>query len=71
MADLDLLLAQKAALKKAMRSGALIVRHGDKSVQYRSLIEMKTALSDLEDEILEESGTPRKRLFYINARRGY
>lgn len=71
MTDLELLQAQKAALLKAMRSGALIVRHGDKSVQYRSMGEMKDALGAIKDEIAELEGTAKKRVFYIDARRGY
>lgn len=71
MTDLEILLATKAALLKAMRSGALIVRHGDKSVQYRSMSEMKDALKEIKDEIAELEGTKKKRVFYLDVRRGY
>ncbi|AZO67685.1 hypothetical protein [Mesorhizobium sp. M6A.T.Cr.TU.016.01.1.1] len=71
MPDLELLLATKAALLAAMRTGALIVRHGDKSVQYRSIAEMKDALAGLNDEIAEAEGKPRKKVFYLDVRRGY
>ncbi|ESZ63506.1 hypothetical protein NL532_00070 [Mesorhizobium sp. C120A] len=71
MTELELLQAQKAALLKAMRSGALIVRHGDKSVQYRSIGEMKDALDSIKDEIAELEGSKKKRVFYLDARRGY
>lgn len=54
-----------------MRTGALIVRHGDKSVQYRSIAEMKDALAGINDEIAEAEGKPRKKVFYLDARRGY
>lgn len=69
--ELETLQAQKVALKKAMRSGALNVKHGEKSVTYRSLAEMEKALNGIEDEIAELEGKPRKRVFYINASRGY
>ncbi|MER9393887.1 MULTISPECIES: hypothetical protein [unclassified Mesorhizobium] len=71
MTDLELLKAQKAALLKAMRSGALIVQHGDKRVQYRSMSEMRDALDGIKDEIADLEGAPKKRVFYIDARRGY
>ncbi|QKC89992.1 hypothetical protein EB230_17445 [Mesorhizobium sp. NZP2234] len=71
MTDLELLQAQRAALLKAMRSGALIVRHGDKSVQYRSMGEMKDALADIDKEIAALEGKPKNRVFYLDIRRGY
>jgi hypothetical protein len=73
--DNELLIAalklQRQALLRAIRTGALSVQHGDKKVQYRSLSEMQIALSGINDEIAELEGRPRKRVFYVNARRGY
>lgn len=63
--------AQRTALVKAMRSGALKVRHGDKSVDYRSMSEMRTALEMLDEEIAEASGKKKKRITYVSASRGY
>lgn len=63
--------AQKAKLKKAMRSGALSVQHGDKRVQYRSMAEMQAALDDINEEIADGSGKKRKRVFYVDPSRGY
>lgn len=71
MSELETLQAQKRALLKAMRSGALSVQHGDKRVQYRTIAEMKAVLSDLNEEIEAETGTRRKRVFYLDIRRGY
>ncbi len=62
---------QRQALLRAIRTGALSVQHGDKKVQYRSLTEMKSALSGIDDEIAELEGRQRKRVYYINAGRGY
>jgi hypothetical protein len=62
--------AQREALKKAMRSGVLSVEHGDKSVRYRSMTELRAALSDLDDEIAEAGGTARRRVFYVGTGRG-
>lgn len=70
-ADPTELEAQRAALKKAMRSGVLSVEHGDKSVRYRSMAELRSALTDLEDEIASTAGTPRARVFYLGHDRGY
>lgn len=63
--------AQRLALVRAMRSGALNVRHGDKSVQYRSMAEMQTALDMLDEDIAEASGKKKKRIIYVSASRGY
>lgn len=71
MTDLEILLATKAALLKAMRSGALIVQHGDKRVQYRSIDDLRAALAGINDEIATAEGRPRKRVFYLDVRRGY
>lgn len=69
--DIAALEAQRVALKAAMRTGALSVRHGDKAVQYRTVEEMKVVLAGLDSEIEAASGTRRKRVFYINSGRGY
>lgn len=63
--------AQRTALKRAMRTGALSVGHGDKRVQYRSIEEMKTVLEDLNDEIAQLGGKKKKRVLYITGGRGY
>ncbi|OHV85797.1 phage head-tail joining protein [Ensifer sp. LCM 4579] len=63
--------AQRTALKRAMRSGALSVGHGDKRVQYRSIEEMKSVLDDLNEEIAELGGAKKKRVFYVGGGRGY
>ncbi|WP_321336555.1 phage head-tail joining protein [Breoghania sp.] len=62
------LLAARAALKKAMRSGALSVAHGDKRVQYRPIAEMQSALDDLNEEL---SATPRRKVWYVTNYRGF
>lgn len=69
--EIAALQAQAASLKKAMRSGALSVAHGDKRVQYRSIAEMQAALDAINDEIAEGAGKKRKRIFYLNGSRGF
>ena len=70
MADTTELEAQRSALKKAMRSGVLSVEHGDKSVRYRSMNELRAALADLDAEIAIETGSRRNRVFYLSNDRG-
>ena len=43
-------------LKAAIAEGALIVKYKDKSIQYRSLSEMREILAAMEKEV---KGTPR------------
>lgn len=67
---LEELLAQRESLVKAMRSGALSVRHGDKAVQNRSVEELRSAIAQLDDDIAKLRGR-RRRVTYIDARRGF
>ena len=70
--EIEALKAQKKTLLKAMRSGARDVTHGDKRVSYRSLQEMQAALDGINDELAEaETGRPKKRVIYVDGRRGY
>jgi hypothetical protein len=59
MATLQQLQARLEALKKARDSGALMVRHGDTSTQFRTLAEMNQIIANLEGEIADQS-TERK-----------
>ena len=57
--------AQRSALKEALNSGALQVRHGEKSIMYQSTGNMREALRRLETEIAAaESGRKRIRRRY-------
>jgi predicted transcriptional regulator len=61
--------ARITAIRSARDSGALIVRHGDTSTQFRSLAEMNSILADLEKELADAQGTTRRRrVFYIEQR---
>lgn len=48
------------ALKKAIASGVLTVRHGDTSTTYRSLAEMERALKMMQGEVNPASVAPRR-----------
>lgn len=64
--------AQRAKLKRAMRSGARDVQHDGKRVSYRSIAEMQTALDGINDELAEgETGKKRGRVIYVSSDRGY
>ena len=57
--------ARLDALKKARDSGALIVRHGDTSITYRSIDAINQTIRDLEREISDLAGTVRRGARYI------
>lgn len=48
------------ALKKAIASGVLTVRHGDTSTTYRTLAEMERALALMQSEVNASTATPRR-----------
>jgi 5-enolpyruvylshikimate-3-phosphate synthase len=52
--------SQIDALKAAIAQGALTVRHGDTSITYRSMAEMREALSMMEAEV--NGRRPRRTL---------
>ena len=53
------------ALRKARDTGALIVRHGETSTQFRSLKEIDSILADLERQLATVQNTTRPRIRYI------
>lgn len=70
MTELGDLQTQLAALKKARGSGALIVRHGDTSVQYRSISELDDAIASINGEINSLNGVGRKPRYGIQTTKG-
>ncbi|ANY61523.1 hypothetical protein MA05_04740 [Comamonas aquatica] len=58
---LEQLKAQREALQAARFNGVLTVKAGDKTVTFKSNIEIQAALSDLEREIARLQGRPRAR----------
>lgn len=62
--------AQLKALKKARASGALIVRHGDTQVTYRSIAELQAAIDAIIEELNSLKGKKRRPRYVRQDRRG-
>jgi hypothetical protein len=62
--------AQRDTLRRAIRSGVLVVTHGEKSVKYRSMADLQAALSDVQNELGEITGARRRRVRYLSVRKG-
>ena len=60
----EVLQARLAALRLALHSGVLLVRHGETSTTFRSSAELERAIRALELEITPLT-TPRRRVRYI------
>lgn len=67
---LEQLRAQRDALRTARYQGVLIVRAGDKWVNYKSDKEMASALAALEREIAALEGRKRRRTLHTYAQKG-
>jgi hypothetical protein len=74
MADLteEEILARIALLEGMRDSGVLITRHGDTSVQFRSLDDLLRALRILRKQLASAMGLNKSRVSYIRQKsRGY
>lgn len=60
---------QYEALKRAIVNGVQSVSYGDKTVNYRSIVDMKEALRLMEQELFPERVGRRRRLACVD--RGY
>lgn len=65
MATLAELETRRDALQKALDSGVLSLREGDKLVTYRNTLDMRGALADLERRITAANGDVETRGVYI------
>lgn len=61
---------QLEALKTARSSGALIVRHGDTQVTYRSIKELQEAIDVLTREINTGAGVKRRPRYVRQPNKG-
>lgn len=57
--------AKLDAIQKARDAGVLMTRHGDTSLQFRSLDEMDRIISSLKQRIDAASGQRKSRINYI------
>lgn len=62
--------ADRDALKKAIASGTLRVSHNGRSVEYRSMADLKDALRMVEEELAAAEGNPPPRQVLLSSRRG-
>lgn len=62
----DQLIAQEDALKKAIRSGVLMVQHGDKTVRYRDVAELEIALTGVQSDMTKLAGRRTRRIRYTS-----
>ena len=58
---------QRDALKQAIASGVLRLSYDGKTVEYRSMAELKSALNDVEAALARDSGEVRTRRIMIYA----
>ena len=59
--------SQLTALQTAMGNGVLTVRHGDTSVQYRSIAEIRTAIGEVQQYIDAAGGNSMLRNFKLTS----
>lgn len=71
MATLSELQARREALEKALASGHRRVEYDGNSVEYRSVAEIRSALSVVSNDIARLSGARRRKRIFISAARGY
>lgn len=58
---------QRDALKQAIASGVLRISYDGKTVEYRSMAELKQALTEVEKALAQEAGTAITRRVKIYA----
>ena len=59
--------AQRDALRAAIASGVLSLSYEGKTVQYRSMADLKSALAEVEQGLAKDSGKPMARQIKIYA----
>lgn len=58
---------QRDALKQAIASGVLRLAYDGKTIEYRSMTELKAALNEVEAALARDSGDPLTRRIRIYA----
>jgi len=62
--------SQRDALRQAIASGVLRLTYDGKTVEYRSMQELKNALAEVENGRAKDSGKPSTRRIRIYADKG-
>lgn len=60
-------LAHREALRQAIASGVLRLSYDGKTVEYRSLADLKAALAEVEQSLARDNGQPQTRQIKIYA----
>ncbi len=63
--------AQLQALRDALARGERRVTFGDKTVEYRSVEELKAAIREVEAALARESGPPKTRQIRVTTDKGF
>lgn len=58
-------------LNEALGSGALIVKHGDTQITYRSIAELKSAIAEVTGQLNALAGKGRKPRYAIQYSKGH
>ncbi len=59
--------SQRDALRQAIASGVLRISYDGKSVEYRSLSDLKAALAEVDQGLARDNGQPQTRQIKIYA----
>ena len=62
---------QLDALKRALSTGERRVSFGDKTVEYRSIEELQSAIRTVEAELAREAGRGSKRQIRVTTSKGF
>ena len=62
---------QLEALKRALATGERRVSFGDKTVEYRSVEELRSAIRTVESELARSAGASRKRQIRVTTAKGF
>jgi multidrug resistance efflux pump len=58
-------------LKKALKNSERRVSFGDRSVEYRSIEELKVAIREVEADLARSTGKPKTRQIRATTRKGF
>jgi predicted GTPase len=58
------------ALREALASGEHRVSYDGKSIEYRSVSDLKAALAEVESALAQQDGNPKSRQIRVNTAKG-